>query len=58
MKRHNEDIDGMLEDIREDFLSWSKSELVDSLMDYRYGDKAEESDIRDDYRNFIGTLYI
>jgi hypothetical protein len=57
-KRHIDDIDGMLDDIRENFYNNSKQELIDMIMDNVYGDKAEDEDIKTDFENFLqGEIY-
>jgi hypothetical protein len=56
MKRKIDDVEGMLDDIAESMLNWSKKELVDSVMDCRYGDKVKNEDIIEEYRNFYGDI--
>jgi hypothetical protein len=56
-KRHIEDIDGMIDDIRESFYNCSVSELVDMIIENNYVD-ADSEDIINDYVNiFKGEVY-
>ena len=56
-KRHIDDIDGMIDDIRESFYNCSVAELVDMIIDNNYVD-AESEDIINDYTNiFKGEVY-
>lgn len=57
MKRHIDDIDGMLEDIRKVYLGHSKAELIDIIMDLNHTDQ-DENDLMMDWLNFCdGELY-
>ena len=56
-KWHIEDIDGMIDDIRESFYNCSVSELVDMIIENNYVD-ADSEDIINDYVNiFKGEVY-
>lgn len=56
-KRHIDDIDGMIDDIRESFYNCSVSELVDMIIENNYVD-ADSEDIINDYVNiFKGEIY-
>jgi hypothetical protein len=56
-KRHIDDIDGMLDDIAEQLHNTSKSELIEIVMNYTYGDKATNEDIISDYKAYYGEIY-
>ena len=57
MKRHVEDVEGMLDDIRESFYNCSMTELIDMIMENNYID-ADYEDIINDYVNiFRGETY-
>ena len=56
MRLDNDDIDGMLNAVRDNFLGNSKIELIDMIMELKYGDKAEDVDIIADYISYVGEL--
>lgn len=55
MARKIDDIDGMLDDIRDNLLNTSKSDLVDWIMELNFHDM-EEADLIHDYENFYGDI--
>lgn len=53
MKRHFEDFDGMEDDLRDLYLSMSKGELVDIIMEHRHDDQ-NINDFVSDWMTFTG----
>lgn len=57
MRRHKDDIDGMIDDIRESYYNCSIAELIDMIIEIKYVD-ADSEDIINDYINvFRGEIY-
>jgi hypothetical protein len=51
VKRKIDDIDGMLQDIRDTYYNHSKWELIDIIMDINHNDQ-NENDLMIDWLNF------